>query len=268
MKNKIKLTKKQTILIIVASVVLAIAVALSITLPLVLIDKNKVPEISFAQFDRKSDYSVTVNWKKINGTQKYTVEYCYGERIPENIKKLTTENVFVSITRQIGVLSVRVRADEGEFCEWKSIDIPALKLKAPARIAISENNLTVSWSTVNFDYYGKKTPVSIYSMDFGFDGKYKSEGLEFYETESLSFASYVVANIEGTYDENAPEGSEFCWKDVEFIVKLKATVQPKFSGSATAAEQYLKSAYDDSDYIEASIVVTKEIYEGLKEITD
>lgn len=255
------LTKKQKITIAVATVLLATVVALSIALPIVLVGKNQPIEVSFEQFDRLSDYSVTVKWNKSAGAEKYTVEYCYGKIKEESVKKLTTEANVATITRRTGVLSVRVKADNGNFGEWKSIDIPALRLKKPTSVTISDTDFKASWAEVVFDYYGVKKPVSKYEYDIGID-KYTSVGFyEYGETrETSSFVPYIIANID--YDE---EGTE-PWEDVTFVFRVKAITDPKFSGSETDAESYLNNAYSDSEYAEASIIITKEIYEGLKSL--
>lgn len=257
-----KLTKKQIIWIIVAAVTLVAAVSVSVAVPLALRNKDAVPTVSFAQFDRLNDSSVTVTWNKIRGTQKYTVEFCYGKVEDGNIRKLTTENNVATIERQTGILSVRVRADDKSFSEWASIDIPALKLKAPTKIVFSTENFKASWTEVYFDFYGTRTPVSIYSYDCGFDGVYSTIGIIAYSgTESESLAALIKAYVRSIYEEDITP-----WEDVTFSVRVKATAKPKFSGSETDSEAYLNKAYVESDYAEVTVTITKEIYDRISSL--
>lgn len=239
-----------------------IAVALAIVLPLTLIKYDTVPEISFDKFDRLSDYSVTVTWKKLRKTPKYTVEFCYGNINENSVKSFTTEETSATITRQTGILSVRVKGN-AEFSEWKSIDIPPLKLKAPATVVISESNMKVSWSAVYYDFYGVRTEVSRYKYDVSltvggetlFDVK-DLTALD--ETETDPFATFIKLNVDKIYQEGLTP-----WENLVFTVRVKATVDPKFSASASESEKYLKGAYTESSYTETSITITKDIYEGM-----
>jgi len=249
---------KKIVIAVVAAVILAAVISIAIVLPLIL-TTQKEPEISFGQFDRLSDNSVTVNWNKVRGAKKYYVEFCYGSIKAENTAKLTTDDTAVYVTRQTGILSVRVAADNGHFSDWKSLDIPPLKLRAPTSLTISGTNLKASWTTVYYDYYGTRTPVSKYSYDIGFDGEYNSMHFQTIgEPETESFATYVKLYIERFYDEETA-----VWEDVVFNIRVKAVTGPKYSASETESEIYLKNAYEDSEYTEQSIIITKDIYEGL-----
>lgn len=261
-KKQRKLSKKQIIWIIVAAVALVAAVSVSVAVPLALRNKDAVPTISFAQFDRLSDYSVTVTWNKIRGTQKYTVEFCYGKVEDGNIRKLTSENNVATLERQTGILSVRVKADDKSFSEWASIDIPALKLKAPTKVVFSLENCKASWTEVYFDFYGTRTPVSVYSYDCGFDGGYSTIGFPASSgTESESLVALIKAYVRGIYEEGITP-----WEDFTFSVRVKATAKPKFPASETEKEEYLSKAYVDSDYAEVTVTITKEIYDRISSL--
>lgn len=261
-KKQKKLSKKQIIWIIVAAVALVAAVTVSVAVPLALRNKDAVPTISFARFDRLSDYSVTVTWNKIRGTKKYTVEFCYGKVEEGNIRKLTTESNVATIERQTGILSVRVKADDKSFSEWASIDIPALKLKTPTKVVFSTENCKASWTEVYYDFYGTRTPVSVYSYDYGFDGDYVTIGFTASSgTESESLAAIIKVYVYSIYEEGTTP-----WEDFTFSVRVKATARPKFSASETDREAYLNKAYVESDYNEATVTITKEIYDRIKSL--
>ncbi len=252
------LTRKQKILIVVATIVLVAIVALSITLPIVFLGGNRIPELSFSQFDRLSDEMVTVTWTAVPSTDRYTLEYCYGTINDENVLSIKTDGTKATILRKTGPLSVRVKADEGSFSEWIYVDIPALKLKAPQNLTASDD-FAFSWSAVKYSYFGENVSVSKYTYDICFDGEWilnlvNTQG----NTHTESFAEYIKLRISSFYQEGITP-----WEDVEFSVRVKATALPAFSASETAEETFLKGAYVDSDYATIDLTITKEIYEGL-----
>lgn len=257
-KGSKKLGKKQIIIIAVAATLLVAAIVVAVTVPLVLKNQEQPLTISFDSFDSLSDCSVTVSWNKLRGIKKYTVEFCYGQIEEEQTKRITTENTSAIIERQTGVLNVRLKADDRDFTDWTQIAVPALKLRAPSAVAFSTDTFSASWSAVNFDYYGVRTAVSVYSYDIGFDGKYTSLGFMEYSTETDSFAALIKAYIDSWYEPGVTE-----WTDVTVLFRVKALTRAKFLGSETVQEGYLSNAYEDGDYAETSVVITKQIYERM-----
>lgn len=252
------LTKKQKVLIIVAVTVLIAVIALSVSLPLALRNKGiKTASPVFAAFDQRSDVNIVAEWKSVKGASNYSIEYCYGVRNETNITKITTTATNVSVARQKGVLSLRVRANlknGGVFSEWITKDIAALKLSSPT-VSIS-NSFNVTWTDVYYSYQGTRYPVSVYSLDIAVDGAYASLGAQFTENHFDYLVPYVKRSIESFYEEGLTE-----WEDVTVTVRVKATNEPMFS--ADTKENYLFNAYESGDFGYAEIIITKEIYERL-----
>lgn len=253
--GKKKLSRKHKIIIAVAVIVLAAIIALSVALPLTL-GKTEKAEPYFLPFDQKSDYVVRAEWKEVRKADNYTVEYCFGERTENNIVTRVTSNNYLDVTRQKGVLSLRVRANlpDASFSEWIAMDIASLKLSAPS-VSI-DNKGNAVWTAVKYDYFGEKTEVAWYSLDIGMNGEYLSYELP-YSSCSGAFAAYIKAYISGIWT----SGTE--WTDVVFSVRVKATTDPYISSVPTEKETYLTNAYEDGGYGYAELKITQEIYQGL-----
>lgn len=263
-----KLSKKQIIIIVVAVVALCAAIALSIALPLTL-GKPRIAEPSFAPFDPQTDTDVVVGWDKVRGASSYTVEYCFGSRLEENVKSVTTTGTKFFTERKIGVISVRVKAEIGDkatFSDWISMDLPAYKLDDPT-VAISDN-LEVGWAKVSYLY--RESRYDAYQYSFAYKYKLNDPNdpleIEYYEfpaqsTNRVNLKSIIVSSIKTFYEPGITE-----WYDVTLTVRVSTltSLPPMYSTAKLKDnEKFLQTTCEQSDYVYAEFTITKEIYEGL-----
>lgn len=248
-----KLSKKQIIIIAVTCALLA---ATAIAVPVGVIfgaPTEVVPE--FAQFDPLSDSQIVAKWKSVRRADYYEIEYAYESRTGDNVKKAQTTATQIAVTRKTGELNLRVKSNVSkQFSEWITLEISPMKLKTPT-VSIG-NDFKVKWSLVAFDYLGTRTNVEVYNLKLSVSTATASISID----KSGSEYNDLKGFIKGV----APNYTEDDFEEFSVTVGVRAVPKAKFSILPTDADIFLQENFIAGDYATATITVTKEIYEGLK----
>lgn len=265
-----KLSQKQKIIVLVATVILIIAVATSITLPLVLLNRDGgIPKPYVEEFDQKNDIYVSVAWDKVNNATSYRLQYVFGNVINEadNIVTVKTEGLFYRIERQKGVLCYRVKRvsddRDSEYSQWQYFNVSALKLDMTTNVTLNSAGV-LSWPKVKYLNKGTPSDVPSYIIDMEFEGEYfdtvKYTGIKSYSNTLENYVNGYINSLMSGYDEDTD-----VWQDISLTVRVKSLNYYFLSDDKiTKGYEFLYNAYDESEYYEQVITIDKNLYNSIK----
>ncbi len=250
-KERKKLTKKQIVVIAVTCALVAVA---AIVVPIgVVFGATTEVKPKFLQFDQLSDSQIVAEWNSVSRADSYEIEYVYGSRTEENVKKVQTTATRYAVTRKRGVLSLRVKSNVSkQFSEWITLDVSAMKLKTPT-VSIG-SDLKINWSSVYYDYLGERTAVGAYGLKLSVATDTSIE-VNWIGNEYEHLKEYILAV-------SPPQGDDD-FEEFDVTVMVKALAKPKFSVLPTDAELFLQDNFAEGEYGAATITITEDIYEGL-----
>lgn len=268
-----KLSLRKVIIILAAFLIVSVSVVVPVCV--VYVDIPVKPR--FEPFDQENDYSVTVVWDKVAGAKSYDVEFCCDDPvlITTNITKGTTKNGRYTVQRHKGNLYFRVRAVKsgkiGKFSDWIKCEIQPWVLSAPV-VTINPSDLRVSWIPVNYRfYYDHSNTVSAYTYTYAWETE--GEEVVWYKDKAISAGvGLASALVSSARYRNYYQGFDDVWPgDTTLHIKVAALNHGlnQLGGftkevGGTPEKQALSNIYEEiGEYGEASLVITKEIFDAL-----
>lgn len=237
---------------------LLVCIATAVAVPLAL--SQRVAKIETEAYCEDGAACVTLTWKAVRKAVGYTVEYSYDG---ENTVAATTVNTHYEIPKKKNnTLKYRVKPNfsdkEGEYSESKKIEVAAMTLSKTDENSVTLNsNGILGWGKTAF------ASPSGTEYAYAYQVRYSANGLQYTEINATvnycDLTSYIVYAVD--YNEGEP------WTDVTLNVKIKA-LNCGLSGLDNSLKtdgrySFLYNAYEENEFTEKEILITKERYQSI-----